>query len=205
MTGPFKLPELPYAANSLEPYIDSKIMEIHHDKHHGGYVANLNSAIAGTEAENASIEDICRQVSKYPAVVRNNGGGHYNHAMLWTIMSPEGGGTPHGDLLNFINDSFGFFETFKKQFSEAGMNRFGSGWAWLIVDDSKRLVVCSTSNQDNPLMDVAPVKGFPILGMDVWEHAYYLKYQNRRADYITAFWNLINWDEVNRRLAMVME
>jgi Fe-Mn family superoxide dismutase len=197
-TGPFKFPDLPYAVNALEPHIDGRTMEIHHGKHHQTYVTNLNNAIVGTDAEKMSIEDICKNVSKYSAAVRNNGGGHYNHSMFWTIMSSKGGGSPKGDLLKAINASFGSFDEFKKQFSAAGTNRFGSGWAWLIIKDEK-LMVTSTPNQDNPLMDVAEVRGFPILGMDVWEHAYYLKYQNRRPDYIAAFWNVINWDEVSNR------
>jgi Fe-Mn family superoxide dismutase len=199
-TGPFKLPQLPYPANALEPHIDGRTMEIHHDKHHGAYVNNLNNAILGTNAENLSIEDICINISSHPVSVRNNGGGHYNHSLLWTIMTPRGGGCPHGALLDAINGSFGSFEEFKKQFSSAGSNRFGSGWVWLIVTKGK-LTISSTPNQDNPLMDVVEVKGFPILGMDVWEHAYYLKYQNRRPDYIAAFWNVINWDEVTKRFS----
>ncbi len=199
-TGTFKLPELPYPAQALESHIDGRTMAIHHDKHHGTYVHNLNNAILGTSAQHLSIEDICINISNYPVAVRNNGGGHYNHSLLWTIMSPNGGGSPHGALLDAINASFGSFEDFKQQFSSAGSNRFGSGWVWLIVNKDK-LIISSTPNQDNPLMDVAEVKGFPILGMDVWEHAYYLKYQNRRPDYIAAFWNVINWDEVTNRFA----
>jgi Fe-Mn family superoxide dismutase len=196
--GPFSLPELPYPANALEPHIDSRTMEIHHGRHHQTYVSNLNSAVLSTDAENMKIEDICRNISKYSAAVRNNGGGHYNHSLFWTIMSPQGGGSPKGELLEVINDSFGSFEEFKKQFSSAGTNRFGSGWAWLIIHKDK-LTISSTPNQDNPLMDVAEIKGFPILGMDVWEHAYYLKYQNRRPDYIAAFWDVVNWNEVAKR------
>jgi len=201
-TAPFKLPELPYAVDALEPHFDARTMEIHHGKHHNAYVTNLNNAIPGTGAEKMSIEDICEEVSKFPAAVRNNAGGHYNHSLLWTILSPKGGGLPKGDLLDGINASFGSFDEFKKQFSAAGANRFGSGWAWLIVSRDK-LIISSTPNQDNPLMDVAEIKGFPVLGMDVWEHAYYLKYQNRRADYIAAFWNVINWEEVEKRYAMI--
>jgi Fe-Mn family superoxide dismutase len=197
-TGPFSLPSLPYPADALEPHIDGRTMKIHHEKHHGSYVTNLNNAILGTNAENLSIEDICINISNHPVAVRNNGGGHYNHSLLWTIMSPKGGGSPRGALLEAINDAFGSFEEFKKQFSSAGANRFGSGWVWLIITRDK-LTISSTPNQDNPLMDVSEVKGFPILGMDVWEHAYYLKYQNRRPDYIAAFWNVINWDEVANR------
>lgn len=194
----FELPKLPYAYNALEPHIDARTMEIHHSKHHNAYVTNLNGAIAGTDAEKMSIEDICKNISKYPVAVRNNGGGHYNHSLFWNVMKPNGGGLPTGDLATAINTSFGNFEEFKKQFSNAGATRFGSGWAWLLVSGGK-LVVSSTPNQDNPLMDIADVKGTPILGMDVWEHAYYLHYQNRRPDYIAAFWNVINWDEVAAR------
>lgn len=197
----FELPALPYATDALEPHIDKMTMEIHHGKHHQAYVDNLNKALAGTEGENAKIEDILSSVSKYPVAVRNNGGGHYNHTMFWAIMSPNGGGTPSGDLATAINSAFGSFDEFKKKFSEAGATRFGSGWAWLTVDQSGSLQVSSTPNQDNPLMDIAEVKGTPILGMDVWEHAYYLKYQNKRPDYISAFWNVINWDAVADRFA----
>jgi Fe-Mn family superoxide dismutase len=197
----FVLPALPYATDALEPHIDKMTMEIHHGKHHQAYVDNLNKALAGTDGENAKIEDIIASISKYPAAVRNNGGGHFNHTMFWAIMSPNGGGTPTGDLSTAINAAFGSFEEFKKKFSEAGATRFGSGWAWLTVDQNGKLQVSSTPNQDNPLMDVAEVKGTPILGMDVWEHAYYLKYQNKRPDYISAFWNVINWDAVADRFA----
>ncbi|MEW6467833.1 MAG: superoxide dismutase [Bacteroidota bacterium] len=196
----FELPKLPYAYNALEPHIDAKTMEIHHTKHHQAYVTNLNNAIAGGEAEKMSIEDICKNVSKYPAAVRNNGGGHYNHSLFWTIMKPGGGGNPSGALADAINGAFGSFDEFKKQFSNAGATRFGSGWAWLTLSGGK-LTISSTPNQDNPLMDVAEVKGAPILGLDVWEHAYYLNYQNRRPDYIAAFWNVINWEEVAKRFA----
>lgn len=198
----FTLPALPYATNALEPHIDARTMEIHHGKHHQAYVTNLNNAIAGTDAEKISIEEICKNISKYPAAVRNNGGGHYNHSLFWTVMGGNNmGGNPSGALADAINAAFGNFDEFKKQFANAGATRFGSGWAWLSVDASGKLVVSSTPNQDNPLMDVADVKGTPILGMDVWEHAYYLNYQNRRPDYIAAFWNVINWDEVAKRLA----
>jgi len=191
----FELPKLTYDYNALEPHIDARTMEIHHSKHHQAYVTNLNNAIAGTDAEKLSIEDICKNISKYPMAVRNNGGGHYNHAMFWTIMAPNAGGEPTGDLASAINETFGSFSEFKTQFANAAATRFGSGWAWLIVKDGK-LAVCSTPNQDNPLMDVAEVKGAPILGIDVWEHAYYLNYQNRRPDYVGAFWNVINWNQV---------
>jgi len=191
----FKLPDLPYDYNALEPYIDAKTMEIHHSKHHGGYTDKLNNAISGTDMENLSIEALLRDVSKYPVAVRNNGGGFYNHDLFWKFMSPDGGGQPSGELLEAINESFGSFDDFRKLFSTAAATRFGSGWAWLIKTNNG-LAVTSTPNQDNTLMDVAEVKGIPILGLDVWEHAYYLKYQNRRPEYIEAFWNVINWDFV---------
>lgn len=197
----FTLPALPYASNALEPHIDARTMEIHHGKHHQAYVTNLNNAIAGTDAENLSIEAICKNISKYPMAVRNNGGGHYNHSLFWEIMGGNMGGNPSGALADAINAAFGNFDEFKKAFANAGATRFGSGWAWLSVDASGKLVVSSTPNQDNPLMDIAEVKGTPILGMDVWEHAYYLNYQNRRPDYIAAFWNVINWDAVAKRFA----
>ncbi|SFV32722.1 superoxide dismutase [Thermoflavifilum thermophilum] len=194
----FTLPSLPYAFDALEPHIDKTTMEIHHGKHHGGYVTNLNNAIAGTDAENKTIEEILKQVSKYPVAVRNNGGGHYNHSLFWTILSPQGGGQPSGKLAEAINSTFGSFDKFKEEFNKAALGRFGSGWAWLIVQNGK-LVITSTPNQDNPLMDVAEQQGTPIFGLDVWEHAYYLKYQNRRADYVNAFWNIVNWPEVEKR------
>ena len=196
----FTLPSLPYAFNTLEPHIDARTMEIHHGKHHQAYVTNLNNAIAGTDAEKMSIEDICATISKYPAAVRNNGGGHYNHSLFWTIMKAGRGGQPSGALADAINSAFGNFDEFKNKFSAAGATRFGSGWAWLYVSGGK-LSVGSSPNQDNPLMDVSDIKGTPVLGMDVWEHAYYLNYQNRRPDYIAAFWNVINWDEVAQRFA----
>lgn len=196
----FELPKLPYAFNALEPHIDAKTMEIHHGKHHQAYVTNLNNAIAGTDAEKLSIEEICKNISKYPMPVRNNGGGHFNHSLFWTVMAPNAGGEPSGELAAAINAAFGSFAEFKTQFAAAGTTRFGSGWAWLIVKDGK-LAVSSTPNQDNPLMDVAEVKGTPILGMDVWEHAYYLNYQNRRPDYIAAFWNVVNWTEAAKRFS----
>ncbi|MFN6039801.1 MAG: superoxide dismutase [Bacteroidota bacterium] len=198
----FELPKLNFAFNALEPHIDAKTMEIHHGKHHQAYVTNLNNAIAGSEAEKSSIIDICKNISKYPAAVRNNGGGHFNHDLFWKIMSPNAGGNPTGDLASAIDSSFGNFDNFKNLFSQAAATRFGSGWAWLIVQDGK-LAVTSTPNQDNPLMDIAEVKGTPILGIDVWEHAYYLHYQNRRPDYIAAFWNVINWNEVEKNLKSV--
>jgi Fe-Mn family superoxide dismutase len=195
----FELPKLPYDFNALEPYIDARTMEIHHGKHHNAYVTNLNNAIAGTDLENKSLEELMLVAGSNTAV-RNNGGGHYNHNLFWTILSPKGGGTPKGELADAINAKFGSFEAFKEEFSKAAATRFGSGWAWLTVT-ANGLAISSTPNQDNPLMDVAEVKGTPILGLDVWEHAYYLHYQNRRPDYIGAFWNLINWDEVSRRYA----
>lgn len=194
----FELPKLPYDYKALEPHIDARTMEIHHSKHHNAYVTNLNTAIAGSDTEKMSIEDICKNISKLAPAVRNNGGGHYNHSLFWTIMAPNAGGEPSGDLAAAINSAFGSFAEFKTQFSNAAATRFGSGWAWLIVKDGK-LVVTSTPNQDNPLMDVVEVKGTPILGIDVWEHAYYLNYQNRRPDYVAAFWNVINWNEVATR------
>ena len=196
--GKFELPSLPYAYDALEPSIDKQTMEIHHTKHHGGYVSKLNAAIEGTELADKSIEDILKNVSKYSTAVRNNGGGHYNHSLFWTIMKKNGGGNPSGDLANAINSSFGSFEQFKKQFSDAAAARFGSGWAWLILNNGK-LEITSTPNQDNTLMDVAEKKGTPILGLDVWEHAYYLKYQNRRPEYIENWWNVVSWDAVTER------
>src|SRR5678815_1501622 len=197
----FELPKLPYAFNALEPHIDARTMEIHHGKHHQAYVTNLNNAIAGTDAEKLGIEEICKNISKYPAPVRNNGGGHYNHSLFWTIMGPNAGGAPSGVVADAINSAFGNFDEFKTKFAAAGAGRFGSGWAWLIKDGGGKLQITSTPNQDNPLMDVAEGRGTPILGLDVWEHAYYLNYQNRRPDYITAFWNVVNWNEVARRFA----
>ena len=196
----FELSPLPYSFDALQPHIDAKTMEIHHGKHHQAYVTNLNNALAGTEAEKVSIVEICKNISKYPVAVRNNGGGHYNHDLFWNCMSPNAGGNPAGDLAQAIDKYFGNFEEFKKQFSTAAATRFGSGWAWLVVKDDKSLAVCSTANQDNPLMDIAEVKGTPILGIDVWEHAYYLNYQNRRPDYIAAFWNVIDWNKVGANL-----
>jgi len=197
----FTLPQLPYSFNALEPHIDAKTMEIHHGKHHQAYVTNLNNAIANSDAEKLSIEDLCKNISKYPAAVRNNGGGHYNHSMFWTLMKQNGGGNPSGALGDAIQSAFGSFDEFKTKFAAAGTGRFGSGWAWLIVGADKKLAISSTPNQDNPIMDVAEVKGIPILGLDVWEHAYYLNYQNRRPDYITAWWNVVNWDEASKRFS----
>jgi len=196
----FELPQLDYSYNALEPYIDAQTMEIHHTKHHGAYTTNLNNALANIPGAPTNIEDILREISKYPVAVRNNGGGFYNHNLFWKIMKPNGGGQPQGDLADAINRYFGSFDKFKELFSNAAATRFGSGWAWLIVKADGTLAVTSTPNQDNPLMDVVEEKGKPLLGIDVWEHAYYLKYQNRRPEYIAAFWNVINWDEVSRRL-----
>jgi len=194
----FKLPDLSYDYNALEPYIDARTMEIHHSKHHNAYTNNLNNAVSGTDMENLPIESLFHNVSKYPVAVRNNGGGYYNHNLYWKFMSPHGGGQPSGELLEAINKAFGSFDEFRKQFSAAAATRFGSGWAWLVKTGSG-LVVTSTPNQDNPLMDIAEVKGTPLLTIDVWEHAYYLKYQNRRPEYIEAFWNVINWDYVSEK------
>ena len=188
----FELPDLPYAFDALEPHIDARTMEIHHDKHHAGYTNNLNKAIEGTEMENKSIEDILAMgADKLPTAVRNNGGGYHNHSLFWKIMGPNSGGQPSGELAEAINSSFGSFNAFKEEFSKAASGRFGSGWAWLVVDGGK-LAVTSTPNQDSPLMEGKT----PVLGLDVWEHAYYLNYQNKRPDYIDAWWNVVNWDQV---------
>lgn len=195
----FKLPDLPYSFDALEPHIDAKTMEIHHDKHHGGYVTKLNNAIDGTPQADMSLEELMKNVGSLSTAVRNNGGGHYNHSLFWTVMSPDGGGSPSGELASAIDKSFGSFDKFKEEFNNAAATRFGSGWAWLIVDDSGTLKVTSTPNQDNPVMDIAEDKGTPILGLDVWEHAYYLNYQNKRPEYISAFWNVVNWEEVGKR------
>lgn len=197
----FQLPPLGYDFAALEPHIDARTMEIHHGKHHAGYTNNLNNAINGTDLEGKSIEDILANISQHSAAVRNNGGGYYNHDLFWKVMSPNGGGAPSGDLAAAINAACGSFDGFKDEFSKAAATRFGSGWAWLVVMADGSLKVSSTPNQDNPLMDVAEVKGTPILGIDVWEHAYYLNYQNRRPDYINAFFNVVNWDEVAKRYA----
>ncbi len=193
----FTLPNLPFAYSALEPHIDALTMEIHHSKHHQAYINKVNAAIDGTALAEKSIEELIAQNSDTPAV-RNNGGGHFNHTLFWTILSPNGGGSPTGELADAINDSFGSLEEFKTAFSKAAATRFGSGWAWLCVEPGGRLEVCSTANQDNPLMPNVGCEGSPILGLDVWEHAYYLKYQNRRPDYVNAFFEVINWDEVSR-------
>ena len=197
----YELPKLPYDYNALEPHIDARTMEIHHTKHHNAYTTNLNAAIAGTEMEGKTIENILINLDMKNAAVRNNGGGYYNHNLFWTVMSPDGGGQPTGDLMAAIEKDFGTFEEFKARFSKAGATQFGSGWAWLCVGKGGKLAICGTPNQDNPLMDVAEVKGTPILGCDVWEHAYYLKYQNRRADYLAAFWSVVNWTKVAERFS----
>jgi len=193
----FELPKLPYAYDELEPNIDARTMEIHHTKHHNGYTTNLNNAIAGTDLEKKSIEAILKNLDMSNAAVRNNGGGFYNHSLFWEVMSPDGGGKPSGDLATAIDAAFGSFDAFKEAFSKAAGTRFGSGWAWLCVHKGGKVEVCSTPNQDNPLMPEVGCTGFPILGLDVWEHAYYLNYQNRRPDYITAFFNVINWKKVS--------
>ena len=192
----FELPKLPYAYDALEPYIDARTMEIHHTKHHNGYTTNLNAAIENTDLANKSITDILKNLDMSNLAVRNNGGGYYNHSLYWEIMSPDGGGEPSGDLAAAINQAFGSFDAFKGVFSKAAATRFGSGWAWLCVNKGGKVEVCSTPNQDNSLMPGTGCGGHPILGLDVWEHAYYLNYQNRRPDYISAFFNIINWDKV---------
>lgn len=197
----FELPALPYEFNALEPHIDAKTMEIHHGKHHNGYVTNLNAAVNGTDLEGKSLEELMASISSAPGAVRNNGGGNYNHSLFWTVLSPNGGGEPTGELAAAITKKFGSLAALKEEFNKAAATRFGSGWAWLSVDASGELQVSSTPNQDNPLMDIAEVKGTPILGLDVWEHAYYLNYQNKRPDYINAFWSVVNWDEVSKRFA----
>ena len=197
----FELPKLPYAYDALEPHIDAKTMEIHHTKHHNAYTTNLNAAIEGTDLVGLTIDNILINLDKKNAAVRNNGGGFYNHNLFWTVMSPDGGGEPKGELMAAIEASFGTFEDFKTKFAKAGATQFGSGWAWLCVQRGGKLEVCGTPNQDNPLMPGIGCEGTPILGMDVWEHAYYLKYQNKRPDYIEAFFNVINWTEVSKRFA----
>lgn len=197
----FELPKLPYAYDALEPHIDARTMEIHHSKHHNGYTTNLNNAIEGTDLEGKTIENILINLDMNNAAVRNNGGGFYNHSLFWTIMSPNGGGKPSGELAEAIDSSFGSFDVFKAEFAKAAATRFGSGWAWLCINKDGKLEVCSSANQDNPLMPGIGCEGTPILGLDVWEHAYYLNYQNRRPDYIEAFFNVINWTEVTRRFA----
>ena len=196
----FELPNLPYAHDALEPHIDAKTMEIHHGKHHNAYTTNLNNAIDDTDLANSSIGEILGGISGHSPAIRNNGGGYYNHCFFWEVMGPDAGGAPSGDLADAINAAFGSLEDFQNQFAAAAATRFGSGWAWLVAT-ADGLVVTSTPNQDNPLMDDADVKGTPILGIDVWEHAYYLNYQNRRPDYVSAFWNVVNWDAVAEKYA----
>lgn len=200
----FTLPSLPYAHDALVPYIDQMTMEIHHGKHHQAYVDNLNKALAGTEHESKTLEELMAIMSSLPMAVRNNGGGHYNHSMFWQILAPNAGGNPSGQLADAIERELGGMDKFKTDFANAGMTRFGSGWAWLCVKEDKSLCVCSSPNQDNPLMDLSECKGTPILCVDVWEHAYYLHYQNRRADYLAAFWNVVNWAEVAKRYEAAM-
>lgn len=195
----FTLPALPYAHDALEPHFDTLTMQIHHGKHHQAYVDNLNKAVAGTSHEGKSLEDLVEAAGSISPAVRNNGGGHWNHTFFWNSLAPNAGGAPTGKLADAINEAFGSFDAFKEKFAAAGMTRFGSGWAWLIIKKDGKLDICSTPNQDNPLMDIAEVKGVPILGVDVWEHAYYLKYQNKRADYLAAFWNVVNWAKVAER------
>ncbi|MBC7891771.1 MAG: superoxide dismutase [Sphingobacteriaceae bacterium] len=190
----FELAPLPYANDALEPHIDAKTMEIHHDRHHATYVTNLNNAVNGTPNEGKTIEELLKSVSGLPPAIRNNGGGHWNHTFFWNLLSPNGGGEPKATLAEAITAKFGSFEALKEEFAKAATTRFGSGWAWLIIDESGELAVTSTPNQDNPLMDVAEKKGTPVIGLDVWEHAYYLKYQNKRPDYIAAYWSVVSWD-----------
>ena len=197
----FELPPLKYSFDALEPYIDAKTMEVHHDKHHAGYTSKLNDAIQDTENEGKNIENILKNLDKSDKAVRNNGGGYYNHNLFWEILSPDGGGKPDGELATAIESTFGSFEAFKEEFSKAAATQFGSGWAWLCVHEGGKLELCSTPNQDNPLMPGVGCGGTPILGLDVWEHAYYLKYQNKRPEYIEAFWNVVNWKEVSARFA----
>ena len=197
----FELAPLPYAADALEPFIDKQTMEIHHGKHQQAYVTNLNNAVNGTELAGHSIDDLIKNAGKAPVAVRNNGGGHWNHTFFWSILKKNEGGKPTGALAQAIDGKFGSYDAFKEEFAKAATTRFGSGWAWLMVGTDGELAVASTPNQDNPLMDVAEKQGTPVLGLDVWEHAYYLKYQNKRADYINAFWNVINWKAVEQRFA----
>ncbi|MCT3919119.1 superoxide dismutase [Elizabethkingia anophelis] len=204
VSAQFKQAPLPYAYNALEGSIDAQTMEIHYSKHGAAYVANLNKAITGTSLEKESLVKILSGISKQSPAIRNNAGGHYNHELFWTILTPEKNTQPSEKLAKAINQSFGSFDAFKEKMSKAGADRFGSGWAWLIVTPEKKLAITSTANQDNPLMDIAEVKGIPVLGIDVWEHAYYLKYQNKRADYLSAIWNVINWKEINKRYEVAL-
>jgi superoxide dismutase, Fe-Mn family len=200
----FELPKLPYGFDALEPYIDARTMEIHYTKHHAAYTNNLNNALKDSALEGKSIEEILNTISKQSAALRNNGGGYYNHNLFWTILAPGGGNKPVGELAEAINKYFGSFESFKEKFNTAALTRFGSGWAWLIKNNKGELSISSSPNQDNPLMDLSDIKGLPILNLDVWEHAYYLKYQNRRNEYIEAFWNLVNWPEISKRFLAIM-
>ncbi|MFO7977928.1 MAG: superoxide dismutase [Bacteroidales bacterium] len=199
LTDKQTLPDLDYAYDALEPYIDEETMRIHHTKHHQAYINKFVDAIEGTDLENQSMEEIFKNISNHPTAVRNNGGGHYNHSLFWKNMGPNAGGKPSGSLMEAIEEQFDSFDNFKEEFNDAAATRFGSGWAWLIVNNNGKLQVTSTPNQDNPLMDIAEQKGTPILGLDVWEHAYYLKYQNKRPEYVSNFWNVVNWQEVQRR------
>lgn len=201
----FTLPALAYAYNALEPHIDARTMEIHHTKHHQAYITNLNNALKGTSYEGKSLEELMSMMSTLSAAVRNNGGGHFNHSLFWEVIAPNAGGAPTGDLAEAITKQFGSFEAFKEEFAKAATTRFGSGWAWLCVKADNSLCVCSTPNQDNPSMDIAECPGTPILGLDVWEHAYYLNYQNRRPDYISAFWNIVNWSAVASKYAAALK
>jgi superoxide dismutase, Fe-Mn family len=201
----FELPSLGYDYKALEPYIDAQTMEIHYTKHHGAYVTNLNNAVKDSPAADLSLEAILTDVSKYPVAVRNNGGGHYNHSLFWQLLTVNSSRKPSGELAATLDATFGSFDKFKELFGQAAVSRFGSGWAWLVKKESGELAVVSTPNQDNPLMDIAETKGLPLLGLDVWEHAYYLKYQNRRADYIGAFWNVVNWSEVEKRFHLPLK
>ncbi len=198
---PFELPQLPYAYDALEPHFDARTMEIHHTKHHQAYTTNLNNALAGTPGEGKKIGEILGSISSYSTAVRNNGGGFYNHCLFWEVLTPNGGGEPSAqtNIRKAIDRDFGSFASFKEEFAKAAMTRFGSGWAWLCTDADDKLFITSTPNQDNPLMDIAEKKGTPVLGLDVWEHAYYLHYQNRRNEFIEAFWNVVNWNEVTQR------
>lgn len=195
----FELAPLPYANNALEPHFDALTMEIHHDRHHNAYVTNLNAAINGTELASKSLVELLATISTLPPAVRNNGGGHFNHDLFWNILSPTGGGVPVGTLAAAIHAKFGSFEALKEEFKKAALTRFGSGWAWIVAQKDGSIAVSSTPNQDNPLMDVADVKGFPVIGLDVWEHAYYLKFQNKRPDYVDAFWSVIDWNKAEAR------
>ena len=197
----FELPKLKYAFDALEPHIDAKTMEVHHDKHHAGYTKKLNAAVEGTDMDGKNIENILTNLDMNNGAVRNNGGGYYNHNLFWEVMSPNGGGKPTGELAKAIDDAYGSFDAFKEKFSNAAVTQFGSGWAWLCVQKGGKLDICSTPNQDNPLMPGIGCGGTPILGLDVWEHAYYLNYQNKRPDYVAAFWNVVNWEEVSARYA----